>query len=79
MAELACAATLAPAYKPTMFRKLIPRKDKPETVVLIACGGFKISLEEMEEYKQIVSSEMSASADWDVVLNGERFTVPKSE
>ncbi|KAI0807249.1 tryptophan synthase beta subunit-like PLP-dependent enzyme [Fomes fomentarius] len=79
LAELACAATLAPAYKPTLFNRLVPRGDKPATAVFIACGGFKVSLEEMAGYEQIVNAELTASAEWDVACNGEHFTVPKSE
>ena len=76
LAELACAATLAPAYKPSLFRKVVPQTDKPATVIFVACGGFKVSMKDMEEYKQVVAT---SSADWDVVVNGESFTVSKAE
>ena len=79
LVELACAVTLAPAYKPTLFRKVVPQKDDAPTVVFIVCGGFKISLEEMETYKQIVAGELAGSADWDVACNGEHLTVSRGE
>ncbi|TBU32290.1 tryptophan synthase beta subunit-like PLP-dependent enzyme [Dichomitus squalens] len=77
LAELACATTLAPAYKPTLFRKLVPESEKRTTVVFIVCGGFKISLADLEEYKNIVASEIAAAKEWDVAHNGETFSVPR--
>ena len=76
LAELACAATLSPAYNPTLFRKLIPQTDKRTTVVFIVCGGFKISLAELDEYKAKVASEVAAGKGWDIAYNGENFVVP---
>ena len=76
LVELACAATLSPAYNPTLFRKLVPQTEKRTMVVFIVCGGFKISLADLEEYKGIVASEAAAGKGWDIAYNGERFTVP---
>ena len=77
--ELACAATLAPAYKPTLFRKLVPQSENSGPIVLVVCGGFKISLAELEEYGEIVEADIRAGGEWDVALNGETFTVPKAQ
>lgn len=81
MVELACGAAIAPAYKPSVFHRLVPRStpDKPVTVVLIVCGGFKISLDDVEEYRRIVQAEVSAGGTWDVAINGETFTASKAE
>ncbi|KAI1790802.1 tryptophan synthase beta subunit-like PLP-dependent enzyme [Ganoderma leucocontextum] len=74
MVELACAATLSPVYKPSLFRKVVPQTDKRATVVFIVCG-VKVSLAELEEYRGIVASEI-AGMGWNVAYNGENFTVP---
>lgn len=81
MVELACGAAIAPAYKPSIFHRLVPRStpDKPVNVVLIVCGGFKISLDDVEEYRRIVQAEVSADGTWDVAVNGETFTTSKAE
>ena len=79
MAELACSVTLAPAYKPTLFRTLVPQSDKPLTVVFVLCGGVKVSLKELEEYKNLLDVDVHASQLWDVTFNGTSFTVPVQE
>ncbi|KAI1792580.1 tryptophan synthase beta subunit-like PLP-dependent enzyme [Ganoderma leucocontextum] len=76
LVELACAVTLSPAYNPALFRKVVPQTDQRTTVVFIVCGGFKISLAELEEYKSIVASEVAGGKGWNVAYNGESFTVP---
>ncbi len=76
LVELACAATLSPAYSPALFRKLVPQTDKRATVVFVVCGGFKISLADLEEYKGIVASDVATGKGWDIVYNGDNFTVP---
>ena len=78
LVELACAATLAPAYKPSLFHRLVPPTGTPPTVVLVVCGGFKVSLADLEEYKSRVEAEIAAGGEWEVSLNGESFTVPKA-
>ncbi|KAI0646838.1 tryptophan synthase beta subunit-like PLP-dependent enzyme [Trametes meyenii] len=81
LVELACSATLAPAYKPSVFRKLVPAPgvNRPATVILIVCGGFKISLEDIEYYRKIVEADVATGGDWDVAYNGEAFTTSKAE
>ncbi|TBU32291.1 tryptophan synthase beta subunit-like PLP-dependent enzyme [Dichomitus squalens] len=66
LVELACAAALSPAYNPPLFRKLVPGTGKRTTVVFVVCGGSKISLADMEEYKGIIASEVAASKEWTV-------------
>lgn len=78
LVELACAATLCPAYKPTLFEHLVPPTDDDRVVVFIVCGGFKISLNDLVEYENIVEKELSSGSDrWDVVCNGDKVQVPK--
>ena len=78
LAELAWAATLTPAYEPGLMQHLLKVNDGPRTVVFIVCGGFKISLKEMEEYRTIVQRELELGKnDWECACNGERWSVPK--
>lgn len=60
---------------------MVPRStpDKPVNVVLIVCGGFKISLNDVEEYRRIVKADVVAGGTWDVAINGETFTASKVE
>ncbi|KAI0371722.1 tryptophan synthase beta subunit-like PLP-dependent enzyme [Pilatotrama ljubarskyi] len=77
--ELACSSTVSLAYKRTVFDKLVPRSEGkgPANVVLIICGGFKVSLEDLHAYKRIVEANIAAGGEWDVACNGECFAVPK--
>jgi len=54
LTDLACAATLMPAYEPGSMERLPEAKNKPKAVIFIACGEFKNNLKEMEEYRKIV-------------------------
>jgi len=79
LAELACAATLAPAYESGLMEPLLGASDEPKTIVFIVCGGFKISLKEMEEYRMVVQRELEVGKDdWECGCNGERWYVPKA-
>ncbi|PCH38355.1 tryptophan synthase beta subunit-like PLP-dependent enzyme [Wolfiporia cocos MD-104 SS10] len=77
MVELACSTTLTPAYRPSLFNKLVPPLGAERTVVFVVCGGFKISLKELEEYRQIVEADAARGGEWDVLCNGERWSVNK--
>ena len=75
LVELACSTTLAPAYSPELFSKLVsPSPSK--TVVFVVCGGFKISLAELEEYRDIVEDKTGGRTHWDVLCNGEQWSIP---
>ena len=79
LAELACAATLTPAYEPGLMERLLGASDEPKAIVFIVCGGFKISLREMEEYRMVVQRELEAGKkDWECACDGERWYVPKT-
>ncbi|KZT01733.1 tryptophan synthase beta subunit-like PLP-dependent enzyme [Laetiporus sulphureus 93-53] len=77
LVELACAATLTPAYKPDLFNKLSPPSSTttPRTAVFIVCGGFKISLEGMEEYKKLLEADAERGGQWTVLCHGEQWDV----
>ncbi|KAI0078163.1 tryptophan synthase beta subunit-like PLP-dependent enzyme [Panus rudis PR-1116 ss-1] len=78
LVELACATTLIPAYKPDLFDKLVPphQDGSTRTVVFIVCGGYKIYLDEMLEYQQIVDeSPQKEKKSWNVFCNGEEWSI----
>ena len=71
LVELACGATLTAAYKPELFNELVPPRPgqnaADRTVVFIVCGGFKVSLAEMEEYRKEVAADLAEGGSWDVL------------
>ncbi|KAF4576879.1 hypothetical protein EYR40_001128 [Pleurotus pulmonarius] len=76
LVELACSTTLVPAYKPSLFARLVPSSAK--SVVFIVCGGFKVSLSDMTEYRDIVDEDLKAEAgSWDVFCDGDVIKVDK--
>lgn len=79
LVELACSTTLTPAYNPALFGKLIPPSSSGilKTVVFIVCGGFKISLEDLEEYRKILQVDELEHRQWEVFCNGEQWNIDK--
>jgi L-serine/L-threonine ammonia-lyase len=79
LVELACSVTLAPAYKQSLLQHLVPSSStaREKTVVFIVCGGFKISLEELEEYREIVGADLKNGESWEVMCNGDKLLVEK--
>lgn len=72
LVELACSTTLAPAYKPALFDKLVPIKSANErrTVIFVVCGGFKISLDDAVEYRKLVNEDVNKGGCWKVLCDG---------
>ncbi|TFY83456.1 hypothetical protein EWM64_g569 [Hericium alpestre] len=81
LVELACSATLAPAYKGSLLSHLIPApqasSERWRRLVFIVCGGFKISRSEMREYDEIVARDLAAGGDWTVLVDGAALNVEK--
>ncbi|KAA1471236.1 tryptophan synthase beta subunit-like PLP-dependent enzyme [Dentipellis sp. KUC8613] len=78
LVELACAATLAPAYKGSLLQYLVPPVEGREVAVaFIVCGGFKISLQDMQDYAAIVAADKAAGPEWQVLVDGTPLSVPK--
>ncbi|GBE82460.1 Catabolic L-serine/threonine dehydratase [Sparassis crispa] len=77
LVELACAATLTSAYNPALFEKILPSSpsSSPRTVVFIVCGGFKVDLEELEEYRTGVQADANNGSKWQVLCNGEQWAL----
>lgn len=73
--ELACAATLTPGYEPELMARLLETNGCPKTVVFIVCGGFKISLKEMGEYRTVVGQELETGREWECACDGEKWNI----
>lgn len=83
LVELACSTTLTAGYKRVLFDRLVPEKTAGEerVVVFVVCGGFKISLEELGEYAQVVKDDIDRDPGgaWEVICeDGDRLKVPKA-
>jgi len=82
LVELACSTTLVPVYHPALFDRMVPPSaGDTRCVVFIVCGGFKVSLSDTEEFRNIVGHARRApGANWEVRCNdGEIFKVPKRD
>ncbi|KAF8633703.1 hypothetical protein AX17_004361 [Amanita inopinata Kibby_2008] len=82
LVELACSTTLAPAYKPSLFNKLVPCHDqhqsKKRVVVFIVCGGFKVSMEDVVEFRDYLESLKGVHGGFKVKCDdGQLFEVDK--
>lgn len=81
LVELSCSTTLVPAYHKELFDKLVPPKASGEgrVVVFIVCGGFKISVQDISEYRRDVQEHCRASQEpWQVKYDdGSLFSFPK--
>lgn len=76
LVELACATTLTPGYNLRLFDKLIPKVEGGEkrTVLFIVCGGFKVSLDDMAEYRRLADVPGDV---WEILCNGEHVRIEK--
>ncbi|KAI0033234.1 tryptophan synthase beta subunit-like PLP-dependent enzyme [Vararia minispora EC-137] len=71
LVELACATALAPAYAPGLMQTLVPPvPNRSRVIVIIVCGGFKISADDLAVYAEVVGQDMSTA--WTVRLGGGR-------
>lgn len=79
LVELSCSTALTPAYNRALFDKVAPSGGG--LAVFVVCGGFKITLEEMDEYRQLVLEDLarnSSSGQTVIVDDGEIITVPRA-
>ncbi|KIY51121.1 tryptophan synthase beta subunit-like PLP-dependent enzyme [Fistulina hepatica ATCC 64428] len=82
MVELACAATLSLAYKPSLVNALVPvvegKDSTHRNIVFIICGGFKVTVDEMIEYRRLLMEDMQRGNTWNVSgPDGRPITVCK--
>lgn len=74
LVELACSATLVPAYKPELVARLVPPTGAEKKIlVFIVCGGFKISQQDLVDYSEFVRKDLGAGRRWDVMVDGEKL------
>lgn len=84
--ELACSTTLSAAYNKDMFNRLMAAtaraspqqaEHSERIVVFVVCGGYKITLEEMEEYRHSTLEVLASGQKcWNVSCDGEKWDVP---
>jgi len=74
LVELSCSTTLVAAYKRELFDHLVPPKDTERPSLFIVCGGFKVSLNDMIEYRVSVDS---CADSFEVHCDGEVIQVKK--
>ena len=52
------------------------RTEKWRNVVFIVCGGVKISIDDVQEYREAIRRELESHEKyWEVFCNGERLQV----
>ncbi|KAH8983570.1 tryptophan synthase beta subunit-like PLP-dependent enzyme [Lactarius hatsudake] len=74
LVELACSATLVPAYKRELVTRLVPPTGVEKmALVFIVCGGFKISQQDLLEYSEIVRKDLGEGGKWDAMIDGEKL------
>ena len=70
LVELACSTTLVPAYNASLFNKLVPHsrcRDTKPIVVFVVCGGFKISVGDLHNFRNCLEDSMvKGSNSWTV-------------
>lgn len=71
--ELACSATLIPAYNAQLFNQLVPLRvdNKTRNVVFIVCGGILASADTLVQYKSAVEASLQNPDVRDVWCNGK--------
>ena len=68
LVEPACGAAVALAYQPERLKELVPGLKEDSKVVIIVCGGVRISIKELEAYRarfgaQVKHLEMTKEAE----------------
>jgi hypothetical protein len=73
MVELAAGATLSVAYSPGLFRRIFPDAlaEKRNTIVFVVCGGFKITLADLNSYQTHL--EACRSKEFDMWIDNFHF------
>ncbi|KDQ14479.1 hypothetical protein BOTBODRAFT_32610 [Botryobasidium botryosum FD-172 SS1] len=79
LVELASSTTLASAYVPSLFEKILPaangeESSKERAVVFIVCGGIRISLSDLAGYQGFLGEDGDGNeAAREVFIHGERW------
>jgi L-serine/L-threonine ammonia-lyase len=59
LVEPACGASVALAYQPEKLREVIPGLNEESKVVIVVCGGSRISVKDLEEYRARFGGEVA--------------------
>ncbi|EJD39962.1 tryptophan synthase beta subunit-like PLP-dependent enzyme [Auricularia subglabra TFB-10046 SS5] len=62
LVELACSTALVPAFEPVLASKLFSGGDRRKAVVFIVCGGYKITLDDLEGYREHLSGPIEGAS-----------------
>ncbi|KAJ6455823.1 tryptophan synthase beta subunit-like PLP-dependent enzyme [Mycena sanguinolenta] len=74
LVELACSTTLVAAYRKELFDRLVPPTGANRTALFIVCGGFKVSFDDMVQYR----AQFDACDDLlEVYCDGEAVKIQK--
>lgn len=66
--ELACSTTLTPAYNPDLLQAVLPELPSQAVLVFIVCGGFKVFIEDMVDYRRLLlGDEIFGEAEWEIL------------
>ena len=83
LTDLACAATLTPAYEPRLMIRLgdfIPAEHGLRNAVFILCGGFEVNLAEMDGFRETLRRDLeTGDASWECFYNGIQMTFEKTK
>ncbi|KAJ6623402.1 tryptophan synthase beta subunit-like PLP-dependent enzyme [Mycena sp. CBHHK59/15] len=75
LVELACSTTLVAGYKRDLFDRLVPPTGLDRPSLFIVCGGFKVSLGEMTEYRSLVGA--CRQDTFEVLCDGKTVDIRK--
>ncbi|PVG03949.1 tryptophan synthase beta subunit-like PLP-dependent enzyme [Serendipita vermifera] len=80
--ELACSATLVPAYTPRLLERLVPRRAEgaygedgqrgKRVLVFVVCGGSKSSVRDLREFEAVLRDGPYAEEEDAIWVDGER-------
>jgi L-serine/L-threonine ammonia-lyase len=74
LVELACSTTLVAAYKEELFDHIIPPTGTKRLGLFIVCGGFKVSLDDIVQYRALFDA---CSDSLEVYCDGEAVKIKK--
>ncbi|KAF8212480.1 tryptophan synthase beta subunit-like PLP-dependent enzyme [Mycena galopus ATCC 62051] len=74
LVELACSTTLVAAYRKELFNRLIAPTGTKRSALFIVCGGFKVSLDDLVQYRGLFDA---FSGSLEVLCDGETVKISK--
>ncbi|KAJ7684946.1 tryptophan synthase beta subunit-like PLP-dependent enzyme, partial [Mycena polygramma] len=74
LVELSCSTTLVAAYKKELFDRIVGPAETDRSGLFIVCGGFKVSLDDMVQYRALVDA---CGDSLEVYCDGEAVKIHK--